>query len=387
MRRATSAPNSPRLLITMPWGIGDAVSIGLSAVDQVQSNNPGGEVLIDVLCNHLQATLFAHDPRIHALVHVSDALFPTAAPGSWKRGVFLPRRTLELARALRTRSYAAVMPFFFGPTFFYQLHAPVLFLNIGEAWQVVRALHNRCCCPLQGIVRQNINKFFAPHSPLSCVAERIPLYLCAEQVRKARQIVACFREQAGLADNTGAFLLVAPDTSSVTTRPPTWLLAQGIAQALGTRPDLFVQILPGYTDRFAAQRLWKELVPHFPGRVFQMADEPALSPPDLAALLDQCEIVITGDTSTMHLAAAYKLLANRGEREWLPRNQARIIALFGGTHPGLYGYSQRTLILGKWRKEQFTLTPGIAKDFYRPNGRDLFDHIAPWQLTEAILTG
>lgn len=370
----------------MPWGLGDAVSIGLSAIDQIIRDDPRGETAIDVLCNHRQAEVFAHDPRIHILMHVDDSLFPTAAQGTWKRGIFLPQPTLRLARYLRGLRYSAVMPFFFGPAFFYALHTPIAFLTIREGWHALRTLQTYQCRSIRGIVRQNINKFFARNLPEPDGNEPVPLYLRAEHLQKARQLVTRAREQAGLAPGQGSLLLVAPDTSSVITRPPTPLLAQGIAGALQEQPELIVQILPAYTDAQSSQRLWEELVQHFPGRIFLRSTEPQLSLLELAALIDQSEIFITGDTCTMHLAAAHKMLANPAPRTCSPGNQVKIIALFGGTHPGLYGYRQRTIILGDGRKEQLALTPGIAKDLYHAEGKNFFDHIVPHQLTRAILS-
>lgn len=385
MKKNQRNVHAPHLLITMPWGIGDAVSIGLSAIDQIIRDDPRGETAIDVLCNHRQAEVFAHDPRIHTLMHVDDSLFPTAAQGTWKRGIFLPRPTLRLARYLRGLCYSAVMPFFFGPAFFYELHTPIAFLNIWEGWHALRTLQTYQCRSIRGIVRQNINKFFAQNLPVPDGNEPVPLYLRAEHLQKARQSVTQARELAGLAPDQGSLLLVAPDTSSVITRPPTALLAQGIAGALQEQPELLVQILPAYTDTQSSQRLWEELVQHFPTRVFLRPVEPQLSLLELASLIDQSEIFITGDTCTMHLAAAHKTLADSTSEARAPGNQVKIIALFGGTHPGLYGYGRRTTILGRGRKEQLALTPGIAKDLYHPEGKNFFDHIAPHQLTRAIL--
>lgn len=62
--------------------------------------------------------------------------------------------------------------------------------------------------------------------------------------------------------------MVALDTSSVITRPPTPLLAKGIAAALRRDRLLAVAILPGYTDVNAAPRLEQALLPVFPERVF-----------------------------------------------------------------------------------------------------------------------
>ena len=49
MKQAQSGAGATRLLITMPWGIGDAIVVGLSAVDQIRRNDQDGDVEIDIL--------------------------------------------------------------------------------------------------------------------------------------------------------------------------------------------------------------------------------------------------------------------------------------------------------------------------------------------------
>jgi ADP-heptose:LPS heptosyltransferase len=387
MKQLSRGEHAPHLLITMPWGIGDAVSIGLSAVDQVRRNDPENRVKVDILCNSLQAPIFEHDRRIHALIVVDKSLFPTAAAGTWKRGLSLPPQTRKLAISLRRQNYTAVLPFCFSPGFFYLLHAPILFLNIREAWDIMTMLRSYKDVSTQNIIRYIINKYFARREAHFGLGESIPLYLRPEHVQRARHYAACLRAQARVPEGRGSLLLVAPDTSSVITRPPTALLAQGLADALKRDPRLFVAILPGYTDTQASPRLWQALDPLFPGRIFQLPAEPRFPLLELAAFIDQSDIFLTGDTSTMHLAAAYKRLASPARADLFPRNTVKIIVLFGGTHPGFHGYSRRTIILGRGRKEQATFVPGIAKELYHPNGQNFFDHISPSQLTSAILGG
>ncbi len=88
----------------------------------------------------------------------------------------------------------------------------------------------------------------------------------------------------------------------------------------------------------------------------------------------------------MYLAAATKKIKHAVCEEFSPRNSVKIIALFGETNPALHGYCKRTIILGRGRKEQARFTPGVAKDMYNPKGKNLFDHIASQQLTDAILS-
>lgn len=385
MKHVQSGVEDTRLLITMPWGIGDAIVVGLSAVDQIRRADPAGDVEIDILCNPSQSELLEEDPRIHHIIQVDKKLFPTNEAGTWKRGLFLPPETVKLLEYLRGQGYAAVLTFMFAPTFFYRLHTQVLFLNLKQVGQAISALRAYRDMPIQKIIRLSINKFFGMQAPEPSVEETIPLYICPEHIQQARQEIAHIKEQADIPPEQSKLLLVAPDTSSEITRPPTHLLADGISGALQQDQYLLVSILPGYTDEDASERLLKALAPAFPGRICLMAAEPKHCLLELAALIDQSDVFITGDTSVMHLAAATKRIEQPVCKELAPKNAVKIIALFGGTHPGLHGYCKRTIILGRGRKEQTRFTPGVAKDLYHPKGKDLFDHIAPRQLTDAIL--
>jgi hypothetical protein len=103
-----------------------------------------------------------------------------------------------------------------------------------------------------------------------------------------------------------------------------------------------------------------------------------------AALLDQADLLLTGDTGVMHLALAKKKIAQGGIGIALLRNKPRVVALFGGTNPGFYGYPRHSVILGRGRKEQRAFRPGFAKEGYDLKGRDLFDHISSRELSDTF---
>ena len=379
---------TPHLLLAIPWGIGDTISVGLSAVDQIMRDDPDGRVKIEVLCNPAQAELLENDPRIYRLIQADISLFPTNEAGSWKRGVFLPPATAKLAGFLRDQHYAAVLPFLFSPTLFYRLHTRIIFLSPRQVWRLLRVLRKCREVSMQTFIREIINNYFGGMLPEPAGDEAIPLYICREHVQSAIREMDWIKGQASVPGEQAKVLLVSPDTSSVITRPPTALLAKGIAGALTRNDDLLVALLPSYADRDATPRLMCALAPSFPGRIVSIPAEPKRSLPELAAFMDQCDILVTGDTSVLHLAVATKQLCDAAgaDDEFAPRNMVKIIVLYGGTHPGLYGYRERTLKLGKWRKEQHAITPGMAKEIYHPKGKNLFDHIPPGQLTEAILS-
>ncbi|HEU0000793.1 MAG TPA: glycosyltransferase family 9 protein [Ktedonobacteraceae bacterium] len=374
------------MLLTMTWGIGDTIAVGLSAVDQITRNDPGGHIKIEVLCNHPQAELLEHDPRISRLIQFDDSLFPTPEAGTWKRGIVLPASTKKLAAFLRDQHYTAVLPFMFAPTFFYQLHTPVMFLSPRELWHVIAVLRNYGEMHMQTLIREIINKHFGWKLPEPSGDEAIPLYICQEHMQKAMQKLACIKGQTFVPDTQSKVLLVAPDTSSPITRPPISLLTEGIAGSLKSHADLIVALLPSYADKQASPNLLHNLASRFPGRVVLLPAEPKMPLPELAAFIDQCDLLLSGDTGIMHLAVAMKKIEHITSDEYSPRNTVKIITLFGGTHPGMFGYSKRALILGKWRKEQRAIRPGIVKEVYNPGGKNFFDHISPQQVTEAILS-
>lgn len=386
MKQMSRQGDALHLLLTMPWGIGDTISVGLSAVDQITRNVADGTVKIDMLCNRIQAELLENDPRIQRLVQVDAGLFPTNGEGTWTRGIVLPRATIKLVEFLRDQHYTAVLPFLFSPTFFYRLHAPTMFLSPREMWHTVAILRAGGDVPVPALIRKSVNKWFGGKLPEPSANDAIPLYIRPEHMQKAAWKMASLKAQATSSHEGSKVLLVAPDTSSVITRPPTSLLAEGIAGALEHHPDLLTVILPSYADSEASLNLLRALDPAFHGRILLLPAEPKMPLPELAALVDQGDLLIAGDTGVTHLAVATKKVRGAGDPGCPPRNATRIIELFGGTNPGLYGYGERTYILGRGRKEQRKLAPGIAKDLYNPKGRNLFDHIAPGELTDAIMS-
>ncbi len=178
-------------------------------------------------------------------------------------------------------------------------------------------------------------------------------------------------------------MLVAVDSNSPVTRPPTHLLAAALAIVLRTNDELLVCILPSYTDIAAAEHLKSALLPDFAERVFTLPAEPKPSLLETAALIDQADLFVSGDTGVMHLAAATKRVKGAAGAV-APRNAVKIIALFGGSNPDVWGYAEHTTIVGKGRKEQRAFRPGFVKELYHAQGKDFFEHISPQQLAQAI---
>jgi len=378
--------DTPVYLVTMYKGIGDGVAVGLSAIDQIMRNDPSAGGKIDVLCNHVQAEIFERDPRVNQLIEASESLFSRPELTNWLQGIMPDAETGGLVHFLRGRHYTAVFPGMILPGFYFRLHSPVMTPNWLELGRHLLALRDEQDVPMHKIARRMVNRYFGNRSPLAEMSDEIPLYLSSEEVQNAVEVVSDIKKRSAISTGSGRLLVVATDTTSIVTRPPVHLLAPAISQAMRSSQELIACILQGYTDASAATRLFEMLGSEFAGRVFLMPAEPEANLLDVAAFIDQADVFVTGDTGLMHLAATFKKMREDDATLYRPHNGVNIIALFGGTNPGLYGYRERTTILGEGRKEQLAFKPGIAKETYNPGDKDLFDHISPQQLAEAILS-
>ena len=374
-----------RFLVMMAMGIGDAVAVGLSAIDQIIKNEPETDGKIDVVCNDLQADIFRFDPRIHTIICVDEAFFPALDISSLDKGIALKSEAIKLIHLLRDRHYEGIFPGNTSPFFYGRLQAPIMQMSVLNLFKDYMSLRSLGDMPVSRIIRRTVNAFFGDRLAELAIYEEIPLYISTRHIQKAITVIESLKDQTSVSGKHCQPVMVAPDTSSNITRPPTDLLARGITDALPRNQHFDIYILPGYTNRDVARNLYESLSPDFSGRIFMIPREPPLSVLDTTALIDQAEIFITGDTGTMHLAVAFKILVEK-ESGYSARNSRKVIALFGGTNPGLHGYSKQTIILGRGRKEQSAVIPGIFKEAYIGKERNFFDHIAPHELTDAILS-
>lgn len=374
-----------RFLVMMAMGIGDAVAVGLSAIDQIIKNEPETEGKIDVVCNDLQADIFRYDPRIQTIISINESFFPALDISSLDKGIVLKPEAVKLIHLLRGKHYAGIFPGNTSPFFYGRLQAPIMQMGVLNLFKDYISLRSLSDIPVSHITRRTVNAFFDNRLPEPAINEEIPLYITTQHIQKAITVIENLKNQTSVSRKHCQIVMVAPDTSSDVTRPPTDLLARGIKDAMHRRKHVVIYILPGYTDKDAARNLYDSLSPGLSGRIFMAPHEPRSSLLETTALIDQAEILITGDTGTMHLAVAFKKLAEK-EGSYFPRNSRKVIALFGGTNPGLHGYSQQTIILGRGRKEQSAIVPGIFKEAYNGKERNFFDHIAPQELTDAIIS-
>lgn len=378
-------PDTPRFLITLDVGIGDAVALGLSAIDQIIEHAPLATGAIDVLCNVSQTQIFECDPRINKIIETSKVFFPGPHISQWLRGITLDPEARHVIHFLAQRHYEAIFPSIVAPGLYFRLHSRIMHPRLYEMAGNFQAFRRQDNIHVSVIARQMVNHYFRKTTPTVSPMKDIPLYIASKHVQKALQTLAALREEAASATRNSKILIIAPDTASEVTRPPFDLLVAALSMALTTNPHLIIYILPSYTDTTRSLHIQKALATNAPHRTFLMPAEPKPHLLDIAALIDQADIFVTGDTGVMHLAAAQKKLREANGARFAPKNTVKIVALFGGTNPGYFGYGQRTTIVGRGRKEQKALRPGFSKESYHVRGRNLFDHITSQQIAEAIL--
>jgi ADP-heptose:LPS heptosyltransferase len=378
--------DTPRFLITLDRGIGDTALVGLSAVDQIIQNDPSAYGKIDILCSPLQSQIFEFDPRINRVIQTNTIFSAGPRVTEWLRGIVLDAEAADVIHFLRNRRYEAVLPSIVAPGLYLRLHSHLMYPRVFKLAKNLLLQGAPSDLSMRKFIRQMVNRYFGNDIPPSALSDEVLLYIDTKHIQKAVMVVEHMKKESHAGSENARVLLVATDSASIVTRPPTHLLAAALTDVLRKSHNLIVAILAGYTDTMASKNLELALVSEFAGRVFMLPDESKFTLLETAALIDQVDIFVTGDTGVMHLAAATKRVGHGEATPFAPRNSVKIIAIFGGTNPDLWGDSERTMIVGRGRREQRSFGPGFVKEMYNPKGKDLFDHISPQELSKAIIS-
>ncbi len=86
--------------------------------------------------------------------------------------------------------------------------------------------------PVYKMVRHIVNRYFRKDMPPSALSADIPLYLGTRHIQRAVAVVERLKKQSPPGQENARVLLVAADSNSVVTRPPTHLLAAALAEVL-----------------------------------------------------------------------------------------------------------------------------------------------------------
>ena len=237
--------------------------------------------------------------------------------------------------------------------------------------------------PLSREVRRTVNRYFGNRLPDPKIGEPIDLYIPSHKINEAQERMRRLVKESKVNIDAARLIMIATDTTSAFTRPPTALLVGGISTVVNNDHNIVVCILPSYSTDLSPD-LFTALQGHRP-RVHLIDKEDARSLFYTTALIDQAEVFITPDTGVMHLAAARKVLVDKLSC-YHARNSTKIIALFGATNPGLFGYSRQTTILGRGRREQKSIQPGLYKNAMTPKpGVNYFSHISDETVQNALM--
>lgn len=142
--------------------------------------------------------------------------------------------------------------------------------------------------------------------------------------------VARFLRAAGL-DEAAPKVLLNPDTTSAFTRIPEAMLARLLDGLTAGPAEVLLE--HGRSSEGLERRLLDALPAAKRRRVTLVP--PTLRLEDYAALLDACDVFVTGDGGPLHIAAARKTAAGDA---WSPRNRTAVLSIFGATPSRVYGY-------------------------------------------------
>ena len=145
-------------------------------------------------------------------------------------------------------------------------------------------------------------------------------------VQEARR----FAEDAGLAAGNPV-VMINPDAASPFTRIPADVLSALLARIV--RLDATALVGEGHTDAGIGGRIISILPASLRPKVVLVPAR--LSLEVYTALIDLCDIFVTGDTGPMHLAAAARS-SRSGRYEF--RNRTAVLSIFGATPARMSGY-------------------------------------------------
>ncbi|MBD3166744.1 hypothetical protein GF324_09110 [bacterium] len=139
--------------------------------------------------------------------------------------------------------------------------------------------------------------------------------------------------------STASIAFVNPDTSSRFTKPPDDMLHEIVKGLLKLDRYDTILIGPGFTFEGAEQRLCESIPePLRKNRIRLLPKDIAID--TYAGVMDQCDLVITGDTAQMHIAAARKVCIDGNGTVY--RNRTAMVNLIGSTNARIYGYDSTT---------------------------------------------
>jgi ADP-heptose:LPS heptosyltransferase len=179
------------------------------------------------------------------------------------------------------------------------------------------------------IFQKYIVTFFGDYSSVSLISKQPNAYIALSEhsILQAKQFII----DNGIS-NDQPIVLINPDTSSSFSRVPLSLQVE-IIRLISQEP-VTILLGAGHADVGIENRILEKLDKNIQVKIIIVPKTVSLEM--YAALIDCCDVFITGDTGPLHIAAAEKRCT---DSSILFRNKTSIVSIFGATPNRLYGYA------------------------------------------------
>ncbi len=319
---------SKRILVLCDVGIGDAIIVQ-EAVHALTENFPTAG--IDYVCNRLAAELLHPLPGVHRV-------FPFYAGGGAPSKEECERLRSEILRT----PYSLIInfsPFFYRS--FLRSGSPVVDAYVPfTAFMIRQWKKNAEGMHISVAIGSFLREFFGSQTMESrarFVLRDIPetrdrfrgnvIFLSDQAVASADRCLEEFRFREG-----SRLLFFNPDASSRYSLPPLDLQVGILRAALRSDAIGGVLLGVGHTQKGIELALLDGLPPSLKEKIRVVGKLPL---PVFAALLDACDMFVSGDGGPTHIAAARKISVS-GLRAL--RNRTAVVSIFGATDSRMYGY-------------------------------------------------
>ncbi|MFO7889438.1 MAG: hypothetical protein R6V04_03780 [bacterium] len=321
-RKLANIHSLNRILVVADTNIGDAVLLQ-NAVNMLKSYFP--ESKIDYLYQKKAVSLIRRNPFINKnLPFFVNKQFITR---EHKQGI---------SQSIPLQSYDLIINFypFFSKGVLKEAKCPVL-TPLQMIRNIVKSHDNNIYSHILDHLRIYIDEI-VERLPIDPVQNREKssnvinkIFLSEEIPEKAHK----FLENLSITD-TSSIAILNPDTSSVFTCIPELLQIEILEKMLENDFYDYILLGPGFNFKGIENRLYTHVSSPF------KKEKIIILPSDLSidlftGLIDRSDLLITGDTAQMHIAAGYKV--SEYDRQ-IFRNKTALVNIFGATKSAIYGY-------------------------------------------------
>lgn len=315
---AAKVKNPKKILVISDFNMGDSVNLQ-SVVLAAKETFP--ESKVDYAVNRGMYNLIAFNPYVDSVFNILSA-----------SNIYMSSKSVS--QLIDSEKYDFVVnlcPFFKKNSILGNKHLP--FVDYGSL--SVRLIHNELCSDGLNHVSYQTYRYF---SDLFCKVKKIngsaarksifttSIWIPNKSIHKAWQ----FMFKNGLQHSEG-LVLFNPDATSIYTQLPFDIqlkILKGLCESNSIRAVLLTS---GHTYIGIEGKLLNALPEHDKVTVI-----PKNIPIDVyAALIDFCDVFVTADTGTMHIASAKKFNESGCEL----RNKTAIFSVFGASSARMYGYN------------------------------------------------